>query len=417
MTTKKTVSLRIAAFILTAVLFVGMLSGCSAVIEDPVVAKVGSVKVNLSQYYSLYSSYAAYAPYMGYDTSTPEGLMDFQDWVLEQTISNAVLIYEAKEQGIELTEEDMQEAQKDADEAFASALKQYETMIPSSITDEIEKQNAELELFTEDLKTTGYTVESYKAQLLENAIDNMRAEKLIENVKAGASVTDEEVEKHYSDKLAEQKKNYEETPAKYYEDYTYYLNYGVESGYLKPNYIPEGYIRVKHIYIPYASEDDKTTDTEGTSTKKTEQEARDLIETIQGKLAEGADFDALIEEYGEDTGMETEPFKTEGYLVHESIIDKYFEGWAEAALALSEVGDYSEPFDTTDSNGGKGIHIIKLIEKVESTEISFDDAKEDIHAFLLKQAEDKLYSETLAGWVENAPIKRYTSRIRYVGLS
>ena len=58
MVTKKGFVTRIAALACIAVFALGMLSGCSAVVEDPVVAQVGDIKVYYSDYYSVYSTYS-----------------------------------------------------------------------------------------------------------------------------------------------------------------------------------------------------------------------------------------------------------------------------------------------------------------------------------------------------------------------
>ncbi len=59
--------LRICALLIAAL----MLSGCSAVISNPVVGKVGDVEITYSQFYSLFDSYSSYGLV---DTSTAEAL-------------------------------------------------------------------------------------------------------------------------------------------------------------------------------------------------------------------------------------------------------------------------------------------------------------------------------------------------------
>ena len=54
--------------------------------------------------------------------------------------------------------------------------------------------------------------------------------------------------------------------------------------------------------------------------------------------AEGADFDALIEEYNEDPGMKSNP---DGYYVSTSHAGTYVTEFSDAALALENVGDIS----------------------------------------------------------------------------
>ena len=44
---------------------------------------------------------------------------------------------------------------------------------------------------------------------------------------------------------------------------------------------------------------------------------KDTVDEIMARIAEGEDFDALVEEYGEDPGMQSEPYKSQGYMVYD----------------------------------------------------------------------------------------------------
>ena len=104
-------------------------------------------------------------------------------------------------------------------------------------------------------------------------------------------------------------------------------------------------------------------------------------------------------------------YAEEGYLVHENIIDKYYEGFAEAALELKEVGDISGRVETE-----AGYHYIMLVEKVESRTLDFDDdLAEEIHEKLLTDKENEIFNEQVEKWLEEVSVKKYPSRIRYVG--
>lgn len=408
MVTKKGFVTRIAALACIAVFALGMLSGCSAVVEDPVVAQVGDIKVYYSDYYSVYSTYSMYAGYLlGIDTSTAEGKKQYQDWVMNMVVDDAVLEYKVNELNIELNDEDLEKAQQGADEAFESVLNGYKSKIDSAITDENEIREAELKLLLKELEDAKVSLDEYKERILEKQKEQTLKDKLIDQVKAEVSLEDGEAKKWYDEQLEEQTKTYTEKPEEYYTAYSSAI--GSEDN-VKPLFIPEGYIRVKHIFIKAPESDENKTTEDNSSYVELTADFDAKVAEVEQKLAEGVDFDELIETYGDDPGMQNDPYKEEGYLVHESIKDKYYEGWAEAALELKNVGDVSKAVKTE-----KGIHFIKLIEKVESRTLSFEEVEEAISAKLLKAKQDEHYSETLAAWVEAAPIKKYMSRVRYVG--
>ena len=103
MTTKRNIAARTVALVMALVIALGILSGCSAAVKDPVIAQVGSEKIYYSDYYSTYNSYAMFATWMGYDVSTTEGLHKFQDYIMDMLVSSAVVLYEAKQNNITLT--------------------------------------------------------------------------------------------------------------------------------------------------------------------------------------------------------------------------------------------------------------------------------------------------------------------------
>ena len=91
--------------------------------------------------------------------------------------------------------------------------------------------------------------------------------------------------------------------------------------------------------------------------EQAKQTARDNIQAkadeVYQKALAGEDFDALVADYGEDTGMQSEPVKTYGYIVGANTT-RYVTEFKDAAMALANVGDISEPIETT-----YGLHILK----------------------------------------------------------
>ena len=149
----------------------------------------------------------------------------------------------------------------------------------------------------------------------------------------------------------------------------------------------ENYFRVKHILIS----DKDATGADLTGDALAEKQA--LVQEVQDKLAAGEDFDALMEQYGEDPGMET---NKEGYLIDKDgatldgsyMVKEFTEG--ATALAVDEI---SEPVKSD-----FGWHIIK---RVPATEQDFEDARYALVYALTGESINSLLSE----WIEAAEVE------------
>lgn len=129
------------------------------------------------------------------------------------------------------------------------------------------------------------------------------------------------------------------------------------------------------------------------------------IDEIQVKINAGEDFEKLIEQYGEDDGMKTEPTKTNGYYVS-ATSQMWDDAFTTAAMALAKVGDVSSPV-----LGQSGVHIIKYIGDVAPGAVPLETVKEEIKAQALEQAKNDLYDTTVSKWVSEANAKTYVDRL------
>ena len=149
----------------------------------------------------------------------------------------------------------------------------------------------------------------------------------------------------------------------------------------------ENYFRVKHILIS----DKDATGADLTGDALAEKQA--LVQEVQDKLAAGEDFDALMEQYGEDPGMET---NKDGYLIDKdgATLDGSFmvEEFTKGATALA-VDEISEPVKSD-----FGWHIIK---RVPATEQDFEDARYALIYALTGESINSLLSE----WIEAAEVE------------
>jgi len=309
--------------------------------------------------------------------------------------------------------------------------------------------DAELDaLLVEELAAMGYTYEYF----VENETASKQSELIYEHVTADVTVSDDEVKAEFDSTVAEQKTSYDATPTLYASNQ--------ENAY----YVPAGYRGVKNLLIKVTAEDEAAIDAaqnELTSAQNALQSANAQMEELKGmdtaeydeetlaahneqiaaleeqavtaqatidektaevaaaeeaafaailpkaeevlaKVQAGEDFDALLETYGEDTGMQSEPAKTEGYAICEGL-NLYVPEFQEAAMALANVGDTSELVKTS-----YGYHILQYATDIASGEVEYtDEIKTEIHDTMLTAAKDAAYTAAVDQWVAAAKVEKF----------
>ena len=140
-----------------------------------------------------------------------------------------------------------------------------------------------------------------------------------------------------------------------------------------------------------------------TATEAAFAEILPIAQEVLAKAQAGEDFDTLIETYGEDTGMTTEPNKSRGYLVCDGL-SIYEQSFQDAAMALEKVGDISaEPVKTS-----YGYHILQYATDVASGEVEYtDEIKDAIYSDMLSEAQDAAYQAAVTQWVSEASVKTF----------
>ena len=106
------------------------------------------------------------------------------------------------------------------------------------------------------------------------------------------------------------------------------------------------------------------------------------VDEVEEKLAAGEDFDALMEQYGQDPGMQTSPAKENGYPVSADSTNWVTE-FRDAAMALENVGDVSEPVRSE-----YGIHIIKYVSDAVEGEVGLDAVRDALETYEFAAAAD-----------------------------
>ena len=147
------------------------------------------------------------------------------------------------------------------------------------------------------------------------------------------------------------------------------------------------------------------------ATKAYEDAAKEAAEKIQEKTDEiyesvkDADEEKFIEvlvEKTDDTGMNTEEAAKKGYLVGDE--DGMIQEFYDAALALKEAGDISEPV-----LGPYGYHIIRKMEDIPEGFVELDKVRDEIKDSLTTTMRDEKWSSYQEEWYNAASIKKYNS--------
>ena len=340
---------------------------------------------------------------------------------------------------IETVEEEQERLAAEAEETPSEQVETVATLT-----------NADLDALLEsDLSAQGITREYF----VESRTASVQSDKIYEYATADVTVTDEQVKAEFDSKVASQKESYDATPTLYASNST--------SAY----YVPEGYRGVKNLLIKLTDEDqsaiDELNDTlttakntlndvngqledlraEDTSAydaetlasyneqiaaleeqataaqatidettaaveEKTETAFAAILPKAQEVLAlaqSGEDFDTLVETYGEDSGMKSEPNKTQGYPVCEGL-SRYEQSFQDAAMALEKVGDVSAELVKT----SYGYHILQYATDIVAGAVEYtDEIKESIHEDMLEQAQEAAYEAAVTQWVSEAEVKTY----------
>lgn len=446
---------KILALMLCACLLIGSVALAeetdTASIERPaadeVIARLGDKDVVWSDadyYFSLYESY-------GYIDTTND--LDVQWWKaksMENALDLAILESKAEEFGFyPLSDEDAAAVDAELEADWESAMSNYIAYYYPDLTDESSDEdkaaaNAAAEQYYADL---GYTKEGLKIDYYRsNALT-----KLQDMMLQDATVTDEEIDTAYQAQIESDKAMYENDLQAYaeYEAQVQYSQmlaaYGYGTALESSAYRPAGFRGVKHILLPVdetlmstytdlqarfeeqqsAVEGEEAAAEEGEETAEpvTEEQVNaakaaifdslaDTIDEINQKIAEDADFDELIATYGvdadgnaSDPGMNSEPYKTNGYDVCQ-FSTEYVPEFVEAAMSIESLGGVSAPYLSD-----YGIHIVKYVRDVPAGAIELtDEARETRRAELLAEKQQELYTSIMNTWREEAAIE-YTGVI------
>lgn len=363
----------------------------------------------------------------GVDLSKAENwelLKIFKESLLNEIVNQAVAMEKARQLGLDtLSAEELADTDKQYDELVESNIQYY----AQNYKDDPKAREKGLKDYERVLKKKNLTPERVKENINENKI----LMKLYKQEFASFEPTDEEIQAWFDENIAMQKERFDENPALF----------GEEGGAMQL-YVPEGYVRVKHVFIGLP--DDAKAQIQALSTQQGEiimalanlggdnvnadkdklsaqladiekqiadakQKGLDSVkkraEEVYALAKSGTDFDFLIEKYNEDAGMNTSPGKELGYLVCPQTTT-YVDEFKEASLALANVGDVSEVVASS-----LGYHIIRLYEKLTPGSPPLEKVRDSIAEIIQRNDSYTPMVDEREKWKQEMDIQLYLDRI------
>ena len=426
--------------LLTALVMV--LCAVSALAEnadaDPVLVTVNGEEVREST--GLVQSWKNYLLMQVGSDPDAETLQLVNQYSLEYAIEFLVARQNLEKLGLGYTQEEL-EAEK------ANAKQEWDNVVESIASEQIgvgadatdeEKAAGKADAVNYILENYGYTEDTYMSEIELNMIYT-RAEAY---AAADLTVTDEEIEAYfnqlveadrmtlleYSGVGVDNELSEEEINKAMVSVYEMFTNYGYSFF-----YTPEGYRGINHILLKVDEElmnawtdlqakleeqaDSNAEGTDGTeAAPETTEEpvtqemvdaakqaildsVQDKLNEIKAKLADGASFEDLIVEYGTDPGMEDEERRASGYPIHAGSTS-YESNFANAAMALQNVGDVSEPVISQ-----FGVHLLHYVKDLPGGAVDYtDEIKETLKEELISQKTAEAYNAVLEQWLGTAEI-------------
>ena len=331
--------------------------------------------------------------------------------ILNSMVSDKVLQLQAQQLGLyDLTSADLDqietEAQKQYQEqlTFARPFVRKEGMSEADITAAAQTYLAE---------TEGVTLESVRAELQ----DGWWLQKLYQHVVRGVQVSPSDIVALYNEKLSRQREDFEAYP----EDFEYAQLNGETLAYNLP-----GYRAVKLLMIGFGSGDtlDRAYDlTEEIAALDPVADAARIAELenelnacyaaseakaqeVLERMAAGASFDSMLDQYGEDEGMRNSSLRKTGYYVSENSVV-----WApaivEETMALQNAGDLSGIIRLDD-----GVCILQYLGEVTPGAVPQAAIYEEISAETLENAQYDAYNAQVEAWLQAANPTFYPERLR-----
>ena len=439
---------RITALLLSLALLLTCLCplGLAESTEDPVLATVNGRQVLKSEVDSYVDMIIAYYSNYGYDLSDEESQGIVRQMAMDTMLQKIFFDEKAAEfHADQLSSEELDALNAQVEANYNSVVEQILSMFgltPAEDATEEEKASAR-----ENAEAIAASYGYDKTTMLTDATENLIMNKVGDELAKDLSVSDEDVMNAFNEHVQADMDQYANDPGAYEINVQYYS--------VSPYYTPEGFRGVKHILLKVDDElltkyqdllarfeeqqnaDEAEADETEAPAEAAETEAaaetavteapaateepalvpvtqeevdaareavlasvQDTIDEIMAKYESGTPFADLIAEYGTDPGMESEPYKTDGYSVFadSSIYDPVF---TEAAFSVDHVGDISKPYVSS-----FGVHIIEYTRDVPSGAIELtDEVKATIRDELEETLHNTVINEAYNAWIAQADVQ------------
>ena len=368
---------------------------------DPnkVVATVDGENILYSDLENYFNMIASQYTNMGMDVNDASIRPILMEQAMDYAIQIMVMEHQAAAQGLDkLTDEDLAGLEKKATDDYNNYMTSFVDSLKQSGAAEADAK-AQAEAY---LTSYGVTLDVLKDQYKKSEV----LTRLQKSVTDSVQVTEEQVKTAFDEKVASQKTSYDETPGSY-------CDAKLSGGAVY--YTPAGVRTVKHILIKPEKIDEinqlktKIADTATAEADKTDaqakldellKEAQPKVDEVVAKIKAGDDFQALIDAYGVDPGMQSGETAQTGYYVAAGA--SYDQAFLDAAMALKSVGDVSDPV-----LGSYGYHIIRYEADVPSGTVDFETVKETLSAEALKTAQQDAFTKALEEWKAAAKIENF----------
>lgn len=440
---------------------------------DPleVVVSIGDETVNYALYESLYNSYLSYMQQSGYNPlANLEELNSFQDWIVDFLVTDVVTLYNAKQNGFTLSEEDVAQMESQADEELKSIYDEYMNYAQEDNSNDPSKTveeyfNDYMEVLSMHYTGKAMTFEEYSEQYRSELEKTYIITEYKAQVCEEFEVANEDITGWYSEHFNADSSTYASSPAQYKVDQEYFEKYfGIEEDADPPTYAPAGYSRIMDIVVAPEGElseeyterikdmdelyseycelsfDDALNGTDENSTRIAEilDEYREIKALTDAEFEEytaaaaekinqaylelegGAEFSEVMLKYTEDPFVvgddETEPseaFRTVGRVIsteHESPND--WSATLKAQFGELEIGEYSGVFLDEDNS----YHIIYYASDIEEGEIPLNSIYDSVEIAAKASSDERQWADLVEDWKDDPDLYINTDVIRLLGM-
>ena len=298
--------------------------------------------------------------------------------VLQEMVEEAVLRIKAEELGLtQVPEDTMEELRASAHQTYEDQISYYIDFIATEGMSDEEARAATEQYLADEGQS--------EQDILNTQLDNWWYSALYDAVCADVVIDENDI-LEYADTLATtQALQFAEDPT--YFDYLY-MNDDLIA------YYPEGMRYIKHILIGFDADgaqayqdavgEGDLADVDAETLDEIYAPLNKRVAEVERLLLDGADFDQLMRDYGDDDTMLYEPYSINGYIVQPD--SKLFVSeFVDACFALENVGDISDPVRTAG-----GVHFLLYVGDVPAGPVALEQIVDSVAA----EAQDQLISDT-----------------------